>query len=94
MPIPNVEHVFDFGFGKAAPGMTIPAIYIAGFVSNQYGIYRSDDDARTWIKVGMWPVDSLDFISTISGDLRIYGRVYVGLGGSGFAYADTAPLEK
>ena len=33
---------------------------------------------------------SLDGIRTISGDMDVFGRVYVGFGGSGYAYFDVA----
>ncbi len=36
------------GFGKAKPGGGgYPAIFIVGFVSDVFGIYRSDDNAST-----------------------------------------------
>ena len=36
--------------------------------------------------IGTWPNDSLDQIKTITGDPDIYGQVYVGFTGSGYAY--------
>ena len=91
--VPNVQDVWTFGFGKAAPGTTTPAIYIVGWVSNQFGIWESDDDANTWTQIGEWPSGSLDPIKTISGDMNAYGRVYVGFSGEGYAYGDTANAQ-
>ncbi len=91
--VPNVLEVYSFGFGKAAPGTTTPAIYIAGFVNNKYGIYESDNNAESWTQIGYWPDGSLDQVRTVSGDMNAYGRVYIGFGGSGYIYGDTANAE-
>jgi hypothetical protein len=91
--VPNVLEVYDFGFGKAAPGRTTPAVYMVGFVNNKYGIYESDDNAKTWTQIGLWPLGSLDYPRTISGDMNIYGRVYVGFNGSGYVYGNTAHAQ-
>lgn len=91
--VPNVYEVQDFGFGKPAAGTTTPAIYIAGWVNSQYGIYESDDDASTWTQIGLWPTESLNNVVAISGDMNIYGRVYVGLGGQGWVYGNTTNAQ-
>ena len=91
--VPNVLDVYDFGFGKAAPGTTTPAIYIVGFVNNQYGIWESDDNANTWTQSGLFPFNHLDAIKTISGDMNAYGRIYVGFSGSGYAYGNTTNAQ-
>jgi hypothetical protein len=88
--VPNVFEVRDFGFGAPATSGGYPAIYIAGFVNNQYGIWISTDNAQTWTQIGLWPINSLDGIAAVSGDMNIFGRVYIGFGGSGYAYGDIA----
>ena len=82
----NVTDVWAFGFGKAAPGQSYPAIYIAGYVGKIWGIYRSIDNAGSWTKIGDFPLGSFDEIKAIEGDANTYGTVYVGFRGSGFAY--------
>jgi hypothetical protein len=84
--VPNVLQVSCFGFGAAASGQTYPAIYIVGWVNNVYGIWQSIDNAQTWTKIGDYPLGWLTRIATISGDPNIYGQVYVGLDGGGYAY--------
>ena len=86
--VANALEVYAFGFGKAAPSSDYPAIYIAGYIQNQWGLYRSDDNATTWIKIGDYPLGNFDTIKTLSGDMNIYGRVYVGFTGSGAVVAD------
>ena len=84
--VPDVLEVIDFGFGAPAHPGEYPSIYIVGWVNNIYGIWQSDDEASSWNMIGTWPNDSLDQIKTITGDPDIYGQVYVGFTGSGYAY--------
>ena len=46
-----------FGFGAAAPGQSIPSIYIVGYVNNVYGIWQSNNDTNpvmdpAWVDLG------------------------------------------
>ena len=84
--VPNVEEVLCYGFGAAAPGQSYPAIYIVGYVNNVYGIWQSINNAQSWTQIGTFPNGELDQITTISGDPNIYGQVYVGFDGGGYAY--------
>src|SRR5208282_2374058 len=77
--IPNVLEVRAFGFGKAA-------IFIVGWVNGQYGIWRSDDNAQSWVQIGDFPLGSLDNVVAIEGNKDVYGTVYIGFTGSGYAY--------
>ena len=78
-----------FGFGKAAPKQTFPALYLVGTVHGQRGIFRSIDEARTWVRINddqhQWGL-----VLQIAGDPKIYGRVYVGTHGRGVFYGDPA----
>ncbi len=79
---PSVQQIQAFGFGKAAPGQTYPALYLAGTLQGQPGIFRSDNAARSWVRINdnrhQWGL-----ILQITGDPRLYGRVYVGTHGRG-----------
>jgi photosystem II stability/assembly factor-like uncharacterized protein len=77
------------GFGMAAPGATYPAIYIVGTVGGVYGFYRSIDEGNTWTRIND-DAHQYGYIFSISGDPRIYGRVYLGTGGRGILYGDIA----
>jgi hypothetical protein len=80
--------VATFGYG-AAPTVGGPAaIYMVGKVNSVFGIWYSADNAKTWTQIGEHPMGSLDGVRTISGDMDVFGRVYVGFGGSGYAYYD------
>jgi hypothetical protein len=89
--IPNVTEVLCFGFGApAAPG-GYPSIYIAGWVNSVYGVWQSNDNAQSWIQIGDYPLGSLDGITTITGDPNVYGQVYLGFQGSGYAQLSATP---
>jgi photosystem II stability/assembly factor-like uncharacterized protein len=88
--LPGVTEIHAIGFGKAAPGRTYPALYLAGTIHGQPGIFRSIDEARTWTRINddqyQWGL-----VLQIAGDPRIYGRVYVGTHGRGVLYGEPAP---
>ena len=84
-----------FGLGKAAPGADAPAVYAFGvhFGPMFGGLYRSIDGGAHWERINddahQW---GLRF-RVITGDPRIFGRVYVGTDGRGIFYGDAAPLR-
>ncbi len=89
--IPNVLEVDAFGFGKAKPGSSYPTIYIAGWVDEAWGIYRSTDGDQptpTWTPIaeGGFPLGNFTGIQAVEGDADTYGTVYIGTGGAGFFY--------
>ncbi len=75
------------GFGKAAPGRKAPAVFLVGKVSGVEGIFRSDDGGAAWVRIND---DRHGFgqMRALSGDPRIFGRVYFGTGGRGILYGD------
>jgi len=87
MPMDKVRRIYGFGFGKAKPGNTYPSIYLAGIVNGISGFFRSDDRARTWVRIND-DDHQLGMVLQISGDPKIYGRVYVGAHGRGVTYGD------
>jgi hypothetical protein len=60
-----------------------------GIVRGQDAIYRSDDFAKTWLRIND-DRHQYGLLLQITGDPRIYGRVYVGTHGRGVLYGDPA----
>jgi hypothetical protein len=84
--VANVLDVTCFGFGAAAPGSSYPSIYIVGYVNKVFGVWQSTNQGQSWVQIGTQPAGELVQIDTISGDPDVYGRVYVGFEGGGYAY--------
>jgi len=88
--IANVQKADNVSFGKAAPGQAYPAIYIVAQVDGVRGVFRSNDMAATWVRVNDDQHQYGNIGEALSGDPRVYGRVYVGTNGRGIVWGDTA----
>ncbi len=88
-----VPEAYSLGFGKAAAGRDFPALYLAGKIEQIPGLFRSDDAGATWVRIND---DQHQFgsISHVTGDPRIYGRVYFATGGRGIICGDPVPIPK
>ncbi len=84
----NVAQADTIGFGKAAPGATYMALYATANIDGVRGIYRSDDAGASWVRINddqhQYGIPN----ATITGDPRVYGRVYLGTNGRGILFAD------
>ena len=85
--LPRIDGAVAVGFGKAATGRSYPAVYLAGSVSGTWGIHRSDDGGATWERVDD-PAHQFGAVRCLTGDPRLYGRVYFGTDGRGILYGD------
>jgi photosystem II stability/assembly factor-like uncharacterized protein len=87
--VTNVTTADTFGFGMAKTGATSPAVFLAGTVNGVHAIFRSDDAGASWSRI---TDDKHQFatIQAITGDPRVYGRVYIGTNGLGIVYGDIA----
>jgi len=89
----NVTSADTIGFGKAAPGQTVMALFTSAVIGAIHGIFRSDDGGATWIRIND---DQHQYGSTnadITGDPRIYGRVYFTTNGRGIIFGDIAGAQ-
>ncbi|WP_328544189.1 1,4-beta-glucanase [Streptomyces europaeiscabiei] len=81
---------YALGFGKAAEGAGYPAIYQVGSTETITAVYRSDDGAKTWTRINddahQWGWTG----EAITGDPRVYGRVYLATNGRGIQYGEPA----
>ena len=82
------------GFGKAAPGRDYPALYLTGETrGGASGCFRSDDTGQTWVRINDDAHQYGYSGQVVTGDPRVYGRVYMGSNGRGILYADPAPAQ-
>ncbi|HEX2619953.1 MAG TPA: sialidase family protein, partial [Phototrophicaceae bacterium] len=88
----NVAGADHIGFGMPAPGNDYVSLYAVAVIDDLHTLFRSDDGGASWIQI----TDSQHMfatIQTVTGDPRIYGRVYIGTNGLGALYGDfIAPL--
>lgn len=79
---------YTLGFGKAADGADYPAIYQVGSTETITAVYRSDDEAKTWVRINddahQWGWTG----EVIVGDPRVHGRVYLATNGRGIQYGE------
>jgi photosystem II stability/assembly factor-like uncharacterized protein len=60
-------------------------------VGGVYGIFRSNDAGVTWTRIND-NNHQFGMLSVITGDPRIYGRVYLGTSGRGILHGD--PVQR
>lgn len=78
----DVDAAWAVGFGAPAVKGGYPAVYLAGKVKKQEGLWRSDDDGATWTRIDD-DAHRFGFIRAIAGDPQEYGTVYIAPGGRG-----------
>ena len=86
--VSEVVAATTIGFGKPAPHYSYPAVYSSAEVGGVWGIYRSDDAGHSWTRINDNQHQYALTNATITGDPRIYGRVYFGTNGRGIIYGD------
>lgn len=88
LPVTTIEEAYTIGFGKAARGRREMAAFTSGKVAGVRGIFRSDDSGASWIRVND---DRHQYAYTgeaITGDPRVFGRVYISTNGFGIPYGE------
>jgi photosystem II stability/assembly factor-like uncharacterized protein len=86
---PALAAVGAVGFGKAAPGREYPAVFVTATIAGVHGIYRSDDAGVSWVRLTD-AAHQFGSASRLTGDPRVFGRVYVCTGGRGITYGERA----
>ncbi|MFE5752547.1 cellulose binding domain-containing protein [Streptomyces massasporeus] len=88
--LPNVEQADTIGFGKAAPGASYQTLYTSAKIGGVRGVFRSTDKGASWTRINddahQWGWTG----AAITGDPRVYGRVYVSTNGRGVLYGDSS----
>ena len=103
--ISGTQVAYNLGFGLQAPGAVYPAIYMVGQQSNDTActdgsdptlfftvastcLYRSVDGGASFVRINDFQ-HQYGYINTITGDQRVFGRVYLGTAGRGIIEADS-----
>ncbi|MGA6222104.1 cellulose binding domain-containing protein [Streptomyces umbrinus] len=89
----GVEQADTIGFGKAAAGASYQTLYTSAKIGGVRGIFRSTDKGATWTRINddahQWGWTG----AAITGDPRVYGRVYVSTNGRGVIYGDSSDAD-
>ncbi len=88
--VEGVQEASSLGFGKEAPGKNYPSLYLAGKVGQLQALFRSDDTGQSWVRIND-DQHQFGWINHVTGDPRIYGRIYFGTAGRGIIYGDPVP---
>lgn len=83
----TVQEAGSLGLGRPAPHKAFPALFLAGKIGGRQGLFRSDDAGETWVRIND-DQHQYGYISQVTGDPRIYGRVYFATGGRGVIYGE------
>jgi photosystem II stability/assembly factor-like uncharacterized protein len=84
----NAQEADNIGFGMSQRKDGYPALYTSAKIASVRGIFRSDDAGRHWVRIND---DRHQYASTnaaITGDPRVYGRVYISTNGRGIIYGE------
>ncbi len=86
----GVQEADTIGFGKAAPGASYQTLYTSARIGGVRGIFRSTDAGASWARINdarhQWGWTG----AAITGDPKVFGRVYVATNGRGVVYGDSA----
>jgi hypothetical protein len=74
--------------GAASSGSTTPTLFLGGTIGGNAGLYRSTDGGGNWIRFD-GPENQYGYINAMTGDPRVFGRLYLGTAGRGILHADS-----
>ena len=86
--VSSVTAGINVAFGKAAPGQSHMAVFLVGTVDGVTGVFRSDDNGTSWVRINDDAHQYGNAGDALAGDPRVFGRVYLGTNGRGILYAD------
>jgi hypothetical protein len=88
-PHGKIRNVDVFGFGKAAPGQSRPAVYLWCEINRKRGLYATLDWFATEPRlISQHPSELLAAVSSVTGDPDRFGRMYVGTSCAGVIRVD------
>ena len=79
-----------FHFGKAATGSTHLTLFLYGTVSGTSGFFRSVDNGVSWTQINDSQHQWGGGVSSLTGDMRTFGTVYIGTNGRGIIWGTSA----
>lgn len=93
--LPRVTEPEKIAFGAPAPGSSYPALYFAGWVDLEFGVWMTpnpDATDPTYIRLGRFANDNAVGLRHMAAHQDRYGVVYVAHGCAGASYGDFSAL--
>ncbi|NUR46678.1 MAG: xyloglucanase [Hamadaea sp.] len=84
----NVQEANNIGFGKSATANGYPTLFTVAKIDNVRGIFTSYDGGATWLRINDDQHQYGNIGEALTGDPRVFGRVYIGTNGRGIIVAD------
>jgi photosystem II stability/assembly factor-like uncharacterized protein len=81
--VAGVSSSRNVGFGAPAPGQDSMAVYTVATIGGVEGVFRSDDAGGSWVRINDDQHQYGNMGEALTGDPRVYGRVYLGTNGRG-----------
>ncbi len=88
--LPDIPAAYSLGFGKPAPGSLAPTLFLAGQVGSHKGLFRSTDSGASWQRIDD-DAHRFGWLNHVTGDPRVFGRVYFATGGRGIILGEPRP---
>ena len=85
--LPHVQIAESLGLGRPKGNSDISTLFVSGKVDGTHGLFRSDDDGRSWQRIND-DAHRFGAIQLVTGDPKRYGRVYFAGSGRGVLYGD------
>ncbi len=93
-PVADTSDVKSVGFGKAADGKTYPTLFMWGRYKGVFGIFRSTDEGKSWVRINDDAHQYGNGGGEVIGDPRVFGLVYVAARGVVIGLPATAGTDK
>jgi photosystem II stability/assembly factor-like uncharacterized protein len=90
--IPNVSEAYKVTVGMAAPNSNYPTLFIWAVIDGVNGLFRSTDEGATWTQINDAAHEYARAHRCMTGDPRVFGRLYLGTDGRGIVYGDPTPV--
>jgi xyloglucan-specific exo-beta-1,4-glucanase len=89
----NVQEADNIGFGLSQRKDGYPALYTSAKIAGVRGIFRSDDAGQHWVRINDDRHQYATTNAAITGDPRVYGRVYISTNGRGVIYGEPTDAQ-
>lgn len=77
--------LLDLGKGPSQKSL---AIYIKGVVNGNVGVFRSDDQGKSWIQINDASMKFGNNPLTLTADRKVWKRLFIGFAGFGYMYGE------